>query len=346
MDKKPDRSLGEKLANHPVVVIVGVIAALTSIFGVTVRFPDIRAMLARTISTPAGIVVINGQPTRDGAGLDETRAAALPPAPSTETSLTSPLLTPTSVPTPTPTIASTEPDVATVAVAVTPAQGQPGTGESQGITTLVPATLPVETPSPEPPPPSPTQPPSPTASAIPTVAPTPVPTYTPAPAPCPIAVAGELAALWDRATFGCPDAGAAIVWASWTPYERGQVVWRDDTDRVYGFFDSGWWQAVEDTWDGQSATPSRGTPPSGLFEPVRGTGWVWGTNPTFFSELGWARAEQRGFCALVQPFERGFILRSSQVESCKDDLHNNARDRGWPLGAIKAVYGSTWSLAN
>lgn len=120
------------------------------------------------------------------------------------------------------------------------------------------------------------------------------------------------------------------------------MMWRSDTNHVYGFFNSGWWQAVPDVWDGQSPTPSRGAPPPGLIEPIRGTGYIWGTNDTFFNELGWARAEQKGFCALVQSFERGFILRSSTVANCKDNLFNHAQGGSFPLDTLVAVQGGGW----
>lgn len=164
----------------------------------------------------------------------------------------------------------------------------------------------------------------------------------PPPVICTISVAGELSGLWNQAELGCPTGGSSIVWSSWTPYERGMMMWRSDTNHVYGFFDSGWWQAVPDVWDGQSATPSRGAPPPGLIEPIRGTGYIWGTNDTFFNELGWSRAEQKGFCALVQSFERGFILRSSTVATCKDNLFNHAQGGGFPLDTLVAVQGGGW----
>jgi hypothetical protein len=179
-------------------------------------------------------------------------------------------------------------------------------------------------------------------AAFPIVAAPPQPTQPPRPASCAIAAADELSSLWNQSEIGCPTSGPSIVWSSWTPYERGMMMWRSDANHVYGFFNSGWWQEVQDVWDGQSATPSRGAPPPGLLEPVRGTGYIWGTNDTFFQELGWARAEEKGFCALVQTFERGFLLRSSSVETCKDNLFNHARNGDFPLDTLVAIQGGGW----
>ena len=158
---------------------------------------------------------------------------------------------------------------------------------------------------------------------------------------CSLPTEPGLADLWEY-QLGCPVSGSALVWSSWTPFERGQMMWRSDTNRAYGFFNSGRWQYANDQWDGVSPVPSRGTPPSGLQAPIRGTGYIWGTDDTFFNELGWARAEQKGFCALVQTYENGFLMRSSQVEFCKDNLYNHAREGDFPFAYMRAYNDGRW----
>lgn len=191
-----------------------------------------------------------------------------------------------------------------------------------------------------------TQDAQPTATSIqfPTNTPIPRPTNTPSPAPtaCSIQAATEISALWKRDQQGCPTSQPQIVWASWTPYQTGQMLWRDDNKQIYGFFNSGWWQSVPDTWDGQSETPSRGEAPPGLSAPVRGTGHIWGTNDTFYQELGWPIDEQLGFCALVQNFENGLILRSSQVAACKDNLFNQATTANFRLDWLRIFANGSW----
>ncbi len=164
---------------------------------------------------------------------------------------------------------------------------------------------------------TPTEPlPSPTPELQPTSTPTPQ-------LPCTIQPDPELAVAWNRSILGCAVGPSGITWASFTPYQRGLVVWREDRYQIYGFFDDDGWLVVKDEWDGQSTPPSRGAPPAeGLLTPIRGTGWVWATNDTFFNNLGWATDQQTGFCAKIQDFERGFILRSSNVVSCHP-VHQN-----------------------
>jgi hypothetical protein len=146
-------------------------------------------------------------------------------------------------------------------------------------------------------------------------------------------VDAELAGAWTRDSLGCPTANSSITWAAWEPFERGQMIWRQDVDSVYALAQTtsnpigGTWQAILETWDGSNPEGVGMSPPPGLYEPKRGFGWVWRTflnGPT--GPFGWATDEEKGFCAKVQPFERGTLLHSNTVEFCEDALFNWARD--------------------
>ena len=183
----------------------------------------------------------------------------------------------------------------------------------------------------------------PTATPSPTAVPAQLPTATPAPAACQTPVDPELVRHWAQTEMGCPVNFSSITWASYTPYQSGFMVWRRDTNRVYGFFNNGNWLSVPDVWNGSSQTQSRGEPPPGYREPIRGTGHVWGTDDRFFNGLGWAADDQKGFCAKVQPFEQGFILLSSTVNSCHEgNLFNNAGQGGFGLSFLKAHNSGNW----
>ena len=165
-----------------------------------------------------------------------------------------------------------------------------------------------------------------------TVTASPVPGLTPGPAAaCPVAVDPQLAPGWDQARLGCPTAKAAVIWAAWEPFQRGDMFWRSDIDWIYELrrgngVDTarGDWSTGKDAWkwdenypDGRSLTP-----PSGLFEPVRGFGYVWYeflAGPD--SAMGWATAQEMGFCARLQPFENGLIFRSSD-QPCEAGSYN------------------------
>jgi hypothetical protein len=128
------------------------------------------------------------------------------------------------------------------------------------------------------------------------------------------------------------------------------MFWRNDTDRSYilylqGGSDlfAGQWQSPGLKWDGSNPDGVGMSPPKGLYEPKRGFGWLWrtylgGSN----SQLGWAKEEEKGFCAKIQPFEKGFIFRSSTVPYCQEQLYNWATNPVFvPL--FFAIYGdNTW----
>jgi hypothetical protein len=179
---------------------------------------------------------------------------------------------------------------------------------------------------------APTSTPTPLPTAPPPTATPPPPTSTPIPPTpaCALAADPQLAPAWDRTRLGCPTAGASIIWAAWEPFERGYMLWRSDTDSVYvlqmqdgsNLF-AGTWQLRTEKWDGSNPDGVGLSPPPGLHEPVRGFGWLWRTylgGPG--SQVGWAREEEKGFCANMQPFESGLVFGSSTVTYCQDEFFN------------------------
>jgi serine/threonine protein kinase len=145
---------------------------------------------------------------------------------------------------------------------------------------------------------------------------------------CGIPVAGDLAAGWDRSRQGCPTGQSRITWSAWQPFERGGMLWREDTDLVTVFYDNGDSTTLPDQWQEGTPWSSRGNTPPGRVAPVRGFGWIWGTDDWVFKGLGWGLDAEKGICSLVQPFERGFILRSTNDAYCNGN-YNRANDAGF-----------------
>jgi hypothetical protein len=178
-----------------------------------------------------------------------------------------------------------------------------------------------------------------TPTGTPTVTVTPSPTATPF---CSQQVEGLFVPLFDQAQFGCATGPANIVWAAYQPFERGSMLWRSDRDTSYVFYSSGNWFPIEIGWDG-GPSADRGAPPPGLQAPQRGFGYVWSTNDEIFNGLGWALDQERGFCALVQDFERGYILRSADVPSCTaENLYNFATASDWTPLLFAAGGDNVW----
>jgi len=116
--------------------------------------------------------------------------------------------------------------------------------------------------------------------------------------------------------------------------------WRDGSSRLDGLWSTGGnaWR-----WDGSFENGRGLTPPPGLFEPIRGFGFVWFNflgGPT--SQIGWATDQEKGFCATVQRFEHGLIWRSSTVATCQDDLYNWATDPSFEPLFFVMQYAGRW----
>jgi len=179
---------------------------------------------------------------------------------------------------------------------------------------------------------------TPTATAK--VTATPSPTATPT---CPLQVETLFVPLYDQARFGCPTGGAEITWAAFQAFERGSMLWRNDSDTSYVFYSSGDWFPITEGWDG-GPSADRGAAPAGLQVPERGFGFVWSHDDTIFNGLGWARDKEKGFCALVQEFDHGFILQSSNVSSCTpENLYNFAAAGDWSPLLIAASDDKRWA---
>lgn len=152
----------------------------------------------------------------------------------------------------------------------------------------------------------------------------------------------EVADLY-RPELGCAQAEAQVVWAAWQPFEGGEMLWRRDTEATYVFLAEGSRLVFPEPW-AERPWNERGDPPEGLQAPIRGFGFVWGEHDQLFQDLGWARDEERGICARVQDFERGFLLISSPAPICTpENYYNHAAQAGWtPLRLAAGPVGRWW----
>lgn len=171
-------------------------------------------------------------------------------------------------------------------------------------------------------PPEGTPVPSPTSTIQP-----PTPTSTPIPTPtlaCALEPVGEFREAW-ASEIGCPEDEEKVIWCAWQEFEHGYMLWRIDTGKIYvldGVY-KGTWQEYDDPWEEGKYPIDLDPdiiPPPGLAQPKRGFGLVWREQlggPK--SDIGWALMEEEGLCAIVQPFEKGVMLRYNPEEH-SDDL--------------------------
>ena len=162
---------------------------------------------------------------------------------------------------------------------------------------------------------------------------------------CSVEVHDELDHLWNHADYGCPQSAGVTLWASWQPFQKGHMIWRENDDAVFVFENGATWARHDDDWDDQAYTSVRGTPPEGLQAPVRGLGYLWENEDEVFNGLGWATAGERGFCASFQQFETGYLLVSdSSTASCREGQDNEATEIDFALHSLSALTDGTWTL--
>jgi hypothetical protein len=177
--------------------------------------------------------------------------------------------------------------------------------------------------------------------------PTPTATLSPTATPAPQVICSEpveeiFVPLYAEEQFGCATGAAQVVWAAWQRFERGNMLWRSDSDASFVLYGDGRWFPVQERWDGGPAA-DRGAPPPGLQTPTRGFGYVWSRSDEIFNGLGWATDQERGFCAVVQDFEQGYMLRSSDVPSCTaEGLYNHATAAEWAPVLVAASADGRW----
>jgi hypothetical protein len=172
-----------------------------------------------------------------------------------------------------------------------------------------------------------------TPTPVPTPTDTPAPTPTPTPTPvllgqnCSFDAGGVFLDLWQgyRQLLGCPvTVPQTIPSMAEEIFQGGHMFWRSDTDEVYVVQDrqkdgvelfQGTWQTNPSwKWDGSYPEGVGMSPPPGLYEPVRGFGWLWRNHlGAADGPMGWALDKEYGFndTGQVQVFEQGLMFKGS-----------------------------------
>jgi len=94
-------------------------------------------------------------------------------------------------------------------------------------------------------------------------------------------------------------------WAAHEPFERGHMIWREDTREIYALYDDGGYETYPDTWQEGDPVVIEGTPPPDLYAPVRGFGNLYASRPQVRERLGWATAPEGGYTMWVETIPGG-----------------------------------------
>ena len=111
--------------------------------------------------------------------------------------------------------------------------------------------------------------------------------------------------------LGCPRGAAKPVYAARQHFQNGQMIWREDQQRIYVLYNDGRWEGYADKWvEGDPADDPTLIPPEGLQQPVRGFGKVWRESlGGVDAAIGWAQEEEKGLTAQFQDWDYGTVLR-------------------------------------
>lgn len=82
-------------------------------------------------------------------------------------------------------------------------------------------------------------------------------------------------------------------------FERGHMIWRQDTRTIYAAYDDGTWRGFPDTFGPGDPDVTGLTPPPGRLEPTRGFGKVWRQNPDVQTKIGWMMVPEQGLTGRV-----------------------------------------------
>jgi hypothetical protein len=109
---------------------------------------------------------------------------------------------------------------------------------------------------------------------------------------------------FDPAPDACPAGPPQISTQAEQTFERGRMIWVEALNRIYVIFEDNnvpaWAQYPDNFKEGDPELDESLVPPPGLFQPIRGFGLIWRSNPRVQDRLGWAMTPEIAFEGMVQ----------------------------------------------
>jgi hypothetical protein len=113
---------------------------------------------------------------------------------------------------------------------------------------------------------------------------------------------------FEPAPDECPASAVLVSDGAEQRFEHGTMIWIRERDQIYVLFDddqSPKWRAYADNWnDGDPVSDPGLTPSPGLYQPVRGFGLIWRTEPGVRDRLGWGVDPEDAFTTALQSTSR------------------------------------------
>ncbi len=102
---------------------------------------------------------------------------------------------------------------------------------------------------------------------------------------------------------GCPEEIDEFD-AAQERFEHGFMIWRGDLRIIYVLYDDGTYRPYDDNFhEGDPESDPAIVPPTGLYQPIRGFGLVWRTNPDVRQAIGWATEPEAGYHGMAQWYQ-------------------------------------------
>jgi hypothetical protein len=112
-------------------------------------------------------------------------------------------------------------------------------------------------------------------------------------------------------------------------FERGTMLWRSDSRKIYVFYGDGSFQIFDDTWDPSQPPDTGEAAPDGLLLPGQGFGKVWNEQAGVRDRLGWATAIEASMNGTFETYD-GFAGTETYLTV--------------PNGRVLILSGSSWRV--
>ena len=112
-----------------------------------------------------------------------------------------------------------------------------------------------------------------------------------------------LPALEDQELLGNCPYGTVVSDAAYQSFEGGNMIWLEGSRMIYVLYSDGRYRSYTDDFqEGDPESDPSIVPPEGRYQPIRGFGLVWRTEPDVREGLGWALAPEVGFSGWSQSY--------------------------------------------
>lgn len=99
---------------------------------------------------------------------------------------------------------------------------------------------------------------------------------------------------------------STTVYAAYQPYDGGFMIWRSDSGDIFVFYNFGAVSTYPVSYYGSfPENPVTLPTPPGKVRPISGFGRVWGSQPYFQAQLGWAVAPEQGYTMTIENLSDG-----------------------------------------